>query len=302
MTIEERRIHLICNYIGGCVNGASDIYRYGIMPSKVISGARETYANYSSDETVICIVDTTIFGGGQRGMLFTDKKVYYRGMFGSPMIWSYSNISLQFTDELPNDTYFNRNNLKKLLAYLYDLIWAGIREIALADTGFHIIEQAKEIISASVDMLGESENIDQEVLGNAIWELTVDTLEFLCFSDNWLKELAHVFQITDSDEIKSMVVSFDRFFENIDLETWFTWLFNVDILINSVIISIESDRVKAELSDSFEKLIDKMEDAVNGYYDGVPLIDIVCNLKEFIDAFVVEVEYDMETVQSLLDN
>ena len=76
----------------------------------------------------------------------------------------------------------------------------------------------------------------------------------------------------------------------------------VDILINSVIISIESDRVKAELSDSFEKLIDKMEDAVNGYYDGVPLIDIVCNLKEFIDAFVVEVEYDMETVQSLLDN
>ncbi len=122
MTIEERRIYLICNYIDGCVNGASDIYRYGIIPSKVISGARGTYANYSSDETVIYVVDTTVFGSGQRGMMFTDKNVYYRGMFESPMIWSYSDISLQFTDELPNDTYFNRDKLQKSFAYLYDLL------------------------------------------------------------------------------------------------------------------------------------------------------------------------------------
>ena len=119
--------------------------------------------------------------------MFTDKNVYYRGMFESPMIWSYSDISLQFTDELPNDTYFNRDKLQKSFAYLYDLLWANIGGITLADIGGRIIEQAEEIISASADVLCGSENIDQEVLGEAVWELVIDTLEFLCSSDNWLK-------------------------------------------------------------------------------------------------------------------
>ena len=79
-------------------------------------------AHNSSDETVICVVDTTVFGSSQRGMMFTDKNVYYRGMFESPMILSYSDISLQFTEELPNDTYFNRDKLQKSFAYLFDLL------------------------------------------------------------------------------------------------------------------------------------------------------------------------------------
>lgn len=37
--------------------------------------------------------------------------------------------------------------------------------------GGRIIEQAEEIISASADVLCGSENIDQEVLGEAVWEL-----------------------------------------------------------------------------------------------------------------------------------
>lgn len=301
MKTDERRIYLICNYIGSCVDGAASIYRYGNISRNVLSGAYEAYANYSSDETVICVVDTTVFGGGQRGMVFTNENMYYKGMFEGPMKWSYSNMLLQFSDELPNDTYFNRKNLKRLMAYLYDTVWS-MAGIGLSDTGFSLIPRMKEILSDELEDMIKSGDIDLEALGVALWELVIDTFEFLLSPDNWLKELERVFEIRDSDEIKSMVISFDDFLEHIDFETWYLFFVSTDIMINMVILETEINRERASLADSFETLLSQMEDAVNNYYDGTSLIDIVCNLKEPIDTFAVEVGYDMETVQLLFED
>lgn len=301
MTVEERRIYLICNYIDECIDGTCSIYKCGNIPARVISGARETYAYYSDDETVICVVDTTVFGGGQRGMVFTDKNVYYRGMFENPVNWNYFDITLQFSDELPNDVYFNRKNLKKLMAYLFDMECISIGGIAFADTGIWITEQAKKLISLSMEALGESDKTNQEELAGIFSEHVKDTFEFLMAPDSWLNALEEAMELKDSDEIKSMVVSFDRFLEAIDYLTWYIWLGNIDALINTVLSDIDLDRIEAELSDSFERLIDKMEDAVNDYYSDVSLIDIVCNLKEYVEAFSAEVKYDMVTMQYLFN-
>ena len=56
----------------------------GEVPSKKINNALKTFAQGMDSDTIIGFYDTTSFGSGKNGYIFTDDKMYYVEMFEKP--------------------------------------------------------------------------------------------------------------------------------------------------------------------------------------------------------------------------
>jgi hypothetical protein len=84
MTLKEKRIKIIEDNIKNCVKGNSTpYYTYGNIPNRCIRGVRRvcSFLNNVDDDDIIGLIDTTIFGGAERGMVFTTEGVIFKDMF-----------------------------------------------------------------------------------------------------------------------------------------------------------------------------------------------------------------------------
>ena len=64
----------------------------GKIPAKKESNARKSM-EIGTEEQIIALIDTTAFGSGKDGIVLTDKNVYIKEMFESPISLSYKKLS-----------------------------------------------------------------------------------------------------------------------------------------------------------------------------------------------------------------
>ena len=101
----ERQIAIIREKIPYCVKTTSaEVFCYGEIPLKCIQGAKASYAYGINNDDILALIDTTVFRGGQRGMVFTTDGVYFKDMLSSPIYCTYTDLT-EFS--IPDDNYFN---------------------------------------------------------------------------------------------------------------------------------------------------------------------------------------------------
>lgn len=115
----ERQISIISNNIKNCVKTSSaNVYSYGNIPTKCMDGAKSSYVGAVAYHDILGLIDTTVWGSGKRGMVFTDQGVYYREVLSNSIYCPYSNL-MEFS--IPDNTYFDSYGLKDMLQLLFNL-------------------------------------------------------------------------------------------------------------------------------------------------------------------------------------
>ena len=118
-TKRERQISIISNGIAKCVKtNSASVYSYGNIPVKCVIGARSSYIGAVDYDDILGLIDTTVWGSGKRGMVFTDQGVYLRAMLEDSVYCPYSNLT-EFN--IPDDTYFDSSGLLDMLQELFNL-------------------------------------------------------------------------------------------------------------------------------------------------------------------------------------
>ena len=108
MDREVELIEIVRTHLRNCVNSSAEYYTYGNIPSRKITGAIKSYAHGVRPDEVIGLIDTTVFGGGERGMLLTKDGIYLKEILTNPVYSDYENC----TDmHMPDNTYYNTDNL-----------------------------------------------------------------------------------------------------------------------------------------------------------------------------------------------
>jgi hypothetical protein len=70
----------------------SPFYFYSEIPAKKRAGAKDSYVNLDDDEKIICLNDTTVFGGAREGICFSSKGVYSKELGEEGVFINYSDI------------------------------------------------------------------------------------------------------------------------------------------------------------------------------------------------------------------
>lgn len=84
---QDAKVQVIQKYLGDIVTGLS-YYIKGDIPSIKIDNALKTFAFGVDRESIIGFYDTTVFGSGKNGYIFTDDKIYYLDPMEKPKkIW-----------------------------------------------------------------------------------------------------------------------------------------------------------------------------------------------------------------------
>jgi len=86
----------------------SDFYFYDDIPQKKRSGAQQSYVTLKDNETIICLFDSTVFGGAKEGICLTNYGIYWKEIVEEGNSVLYSEI---YTIEIKNKNLFI-NNLK----------------------------------------------------------------------------------------------------------------------------------------------------------------------------------------------
>jgi len=70
----------------------SDFYFYSNIPLKKKEGALESYVKLDEDEEIICLYDSTVFGGAKEGICLTDHGIYWKELGEDGNYIPYSDI------------------------------------------------------------------------------------------------------------------------------------------------------------------------------------------------------------------
>ena len=121
---KEKKIALISKYIHNVSNYSS--YEYGRIPSDVLRGAMLKYIGVVDKNDILGIVDVSWNNSGNKGIAFTDKKIYYNnglGLWENPKSISYMEINTH--NQIPNDlldkSRYNIEVLKELIGKLVEI-------------------------------------------------------------------------------------------------------------------------------------------------------------------------------------
>lgn len=75
MANKEMKINVINQWLRTCTTWS--YYVYGSIPMQKFDNACRTYAGNITYDSVIGMIDTTVFGSGKKGIIFTEDGVYY---------------------------------------------------------------------------------------------------------------------------------------------------------------------------------------------------------------------------------
>jgi len=100
----------------------SDFYFGDDIPSKKREGALQSYVSLKDDESIICLYDSTVFGGAKEGICLTNYGIYWKEIAEKGNSVIYSNIKdIQiknkqlFVNDLKVETCNCKEKLKKTL-------------------------------------------------------------------------------------------------------------------------------------------------------------------------------------------
>ena len=101
----KEKIEIMKKYLGKIVASESMNYHVkGSIPSKKIDNAIKTFASGLDRNSIIGFYDTTVFGSGKNGYIFTDDKVCFMNLFEKPQkIWYDDIESMRVTDSIMLD-------------------------------------------------------------------------------------------------------------------------------------------------------------------------------------------------------
>lgn len=87
----EEKIEVMKKYMGKIAT-VTGYYIKGSIPKKKIDNAMKTFASGIDRATIIGFYDTTVFGSGKGGYIFTDDKVYFQEVLEKPKKFWYEDI------------------------------------------------------------------------------------------------------------------------------------------------------------------------------------------------------------------
>ncbi len=119
MNRDAELIEIIRTRLKNCVTSGTEYYTYGNIPQKKYAGAVRNYASGVSYDDVLGLVDTTVFGGGERGMLLTREGIYLKEIMTNPVYCDYRTCPQM---ALPGNTYFDTNQLFQMFLELSDVV------------------------------------------------------------------------------------------------------------------------------------------------------------------------------------
>jgi RNA polymerase subunit RPABC4/transcription elongation factor Spt4 len=108
----------------------SDFLFYDAIPPKKRASVLQNYVSLKDDETIICLYDSTVFGGAKEGICLTNYGIYWKELAGERHFVMYSeinNIQIKdkklFVNTLVIDFYFSsKNSLEKLKKALEEIV------------------------------------------------------------------------------------------------------------------------------------------------------------------------------------
>ena len=99
----EEKTEIMRKYLEKIASGFS-CYIEGNIPSKKINNAIKTFASGIERSSIIGFFDTTVFGTGKNGYIFTDEKIYYLETLEKPKKFWYDDIkSMRITNTHKKD-------------------------------------------------------------------------------------------------------------------------------------------------------------------------------------------------------
>lgn len=201
MDKKERQIAIIKNKISSCVKTTSaEVFCYGEIPLKRIQGAKGAYVSEVNNDDILALIDTTVFRGGQRGMVFTTDGVYFKDMLSSPIYCTYTDLT-EFS--IPDDNYFNSKGLKDMLQDLFDLEYSIQKGNSISNMLVDVIgNTAIEMLESWVDKKRiEWDEADKEET-NALFEALYDIKNTLTLLIDTLKEVINIeVNLYDEEEV-----------------------------------------------------------------------------------------------------
>lgn len=109
--------HVLTKYSTAMVSNCTFYYAPSI-PIKKLINAISAFAAGIDPNSVIGLIDTTVFGSAKEGFIFTDDAMYYRETLSSPQCVSYSSVErLDF-----GDTESKKDNSRTLNIYMADRV------------------------------------------------------------------------------------------------------------------------------------------------------------------------------------
>lgn len=203
MTKREKKIQVVKQMLSSCVNSGTSAFSFGNIPRNRFEGAKKSYAYDAKYDEVLALIDTTVFGGGERGMIITEHDVYLKEILSSPEHCKLSNIGGL---TVPGETYYNRNNLCEMLAKLEEI--ENEPEYGFWDTVGNIVstvidEGAKAMQKEYMEQMAEEEEEALEELENLR-----DLLETL--RDSGINDL-----IQDYDELEAGEEILDKIMQSV---------------------------------------------------------------------------------------
>jgi hypothetical protein len=65
---------------------------YDNIPEKKKAGAKSSYVFLDDDEEVVCLFDSTVFGGAKEGICLTTKAIYWKALGDEPCFVGYTDL------------------------------------------------------------------------------------------------------------------------------------------------------------------------------------------------------------------
>lgn len=101
----NEKIKVMSKYLSAIADMQNSTYIQNEIPVKKIEGAIQTFAKGVDKNSILGLYDTTLFGSGTQGYLFTDDKLYYHETFEKPKKLWYDDIKELILENINKDDH-----------------------------------------------------------------------------------------------------------------------------------------------------------------------------------------------------
>lgn len=134
---------------------------------KKLSNAKQSFGqDISPDEKILMLIDKTLFGSAKDGIIFSDRKIYYKELFEKPNVIRYEDIDRIVVSEKDTSLYLILGDEKKSISYF------DFNSFIIAET------LARMIIGSSYLIRAENEGVEIENVEDFIWDVRWSNVEF----------------------------------------------------------------------------------------------------------------------------
>uniref|UniRef100_UPI004055E8C5 hypothetical protein n=1 Tax=Acetatifactor sp. TaxID=1872090 RepID=UPI004055E8C5 len=296
MEFKDKIFNIVKEELPGCVKtGSAVCHLKGNIPCGALQGAIRTYASSVEPDDVVALIDTTIFGGGERGMLLTYDSIYYKGMLCEPTSSSYY---LHELFDAPEDVYFSAYNISRMLSKLSDA-W----EKEYVDSEIEETTLGEDLLAFGINYLEKktAEWLNDE--SEAAKGMCIELKDILI---DWIKALS-----TDAD-MDSSVEDEDEFWDKSDkFYTNALFLGDTEEVKGSIDGSKTEDAELIETNEAMRECFNAVDNIINELIDknpelGLEKVNVVKGanvywrrIDEILDEAIAMKVYEKEEIERM---